>query len=131
MMMVVTVGAERYSGGKNSQIMGWTESEKGRKGTPKSPGSCTESPGASLVAQMVNNLSAMRETWVWSLGWEDPLEKGMASRSRISNWRIPQTEKPHRLHGVHRVTNKELDTTEQRTQNHLKRGHWKHQVCVE
>ena len=35
-------GAERYSGGKNSQIMGWTESEKGRKGTPESPGSCTE-----------------------------------------------------------------------------------------
>ena len=88
-MMVVTVGAERYSGGKNSQIMGWTESEKGRKGTPKSPGSCTESPGASLVAQMVNNLSAMRETWVWSLGWEDPLEKGMATHSSILVWRIP------------------------------------------
>jgi len=38
---------------------------------------------ASLVAQMVKNLSAMWETWVQSLGWEDPLEKGMATNSSI------------------------------------------------
>ena len=38
---------------------------------------------ASLVAQMVKNLSAMRETWVRSLGWEDPLEKGIATHSSI------------------------------------------------
>ena len=44
---------------------------------------------ASLVAQMVKNLPAMLETWVRSLGWEDPLEKGMATHSSILAWRIP------------------------------------------
>ena len=44
---------------------------------------------ASLVAQMVKNLPAMRETWVWSLDWEDPLEEGMATHSSILAWRIP------------------------------------------
>ena len=44
---------------------------------------------ASLVAQMVKNLPAMQETWVQSLGWEDPLEKGMATHSTILAWRIP------------------------------------------
>ena len=44
---------------------------------------------ASLVAQLVNNLPAMRETWVQSLGWEDPLEKGMATHSSILAWGIP------------------------------------------
>ena len=43
---------------------------------------------ASLVAQTVKNLPAMWETWVWSLGWEDPLEKGMATHSNILAWRI-------------------------------------------
>ena len=43
----------------------------------------------SLVAQMVKNLPAMRETWVQSLGWEDPLEEGMATYSNILAWRIP------------------------------------------
>ena len=46
---------------------------------------------ASLVAQLVKNLSAMRETWVRSLGWEDPLEKGKATHSSILAWRIPWT----------------------------------------
>ena len=46
---------------------------------------------ASLVAQLVKNLPAMRETWVWSLGWEDPLEKGKATHSSILAWRIPWT----------------------------------------
>ena len=45
--------------------------------------------GASLVAQMVKNLPAMWETRVQSLDWDDPLEKGMATRSRILAWRIP------------------------------------------
>ena len=45
--------------------------------------------GASLVAQLVKNLSAMWETWVQSLGWEDALEKGMATHSSILAWRIP------------------------------------------
>ena len=44
---------------------------------------------ASLVAQLVKNLPAMRKTWVRSLGWEDPLEKGKATHSRILAWRIP------------------------------------------
>ena len=43
---------------------------------------------ASLVAQTVKNLLAMQETWVPSLGWEDPLEKGMAGHSSILAWRI-------------------------------------------
>ena len=46
---------------------------------------------ASLVAQLVKNPPAMWETWVQSLGWEDPLEKGMATHSSILAWRIPWT----------------------------------------
>ena len=46
---------------------------------------------ASLVAQMVKNPFAMWETWVLSLGWEDPLEKGKATHSNILAWRIPWT----------------------------------------
>ena len=46
---------------------------------------------ASLVAQLVKNPPAMWETWVQSLGWEDPLEKGKATHSSILTWRIPQT----------------------------------------
>ena len=48
-----------------------------------------------LVAQMVKNLPAMQETWVSSLGRDDPLEKGMAIHSSILAWRIPWTEDPH------------------------------------
>ena len=46
---------------------------------------------AFLVAQLVKNLPPMRETWVGSLGWEDPLEKGKATHSSILAWRIPCT----------------------------------------
>ena len=46
---------------------------------------------ASLVAQLVKNLPAMQETWVPSLDWEDPLEKGMATHSGILAWRTPWT----------------------------------------
>ena len=46
---------------------------------------------ASLVAQLVKNPPAMQETWVRSLGWEDPLEKGKATHSSILAWRIPWT----------------------------------------
>ena len=46
---------------------------------------------SSLIAQLVKNLPAMRETWVPSLGWEDPLEKGKATHSRILAWGIPWT----------------------------------------
>ena len=52
---------------------------------------------ASLVAETVNNLLAMQETWVQPLGQEDPLEKGMATHSSILAWRIPWTKEPGRL----------------------------------
>ena len=47
---------------------------------------------AYLVAQMVENLPAMQEIWVQSLGWEDPLEEGMATHSSVLAWRITWTE---------------------------------------
>ena len=49
---------------------------------------------------MVKNLLAMQENWVWSLGWEDPLEKEMVTHSNIFTWRIPWTEKPLGLQSV-------------------------------
>ena len=52
---------------------------------------------SSLVAQTVKNLPAVQETWVLSLGWEDPLEKKMATCSNILAWRIPWAEEPGRL----------------------------------
>ena len=54
---------------------------------------------------MVKNLPAVQGTWVRSLGWEDPLEKGTATHSSILAWRIPWTEQPGRLQdmGSHRV----------------------------
>ena len=54
-------------------------------------GSPLEYSWASLVAQLVKNPPAMRETWVQSLGWEDPLEEGMATLSSILAWRISWT----------------------------------------
>ena len=56
--------------------------------------------GASLVAQTVKNLPAMRKTRVRSLGQEDPLEKEMATHSSILAWRIPWTEQPHGLQSM-------------------------------
>ena len=53
---------------------------------------------ASLVAQMVKNLPAMRKTWVRSLSQEDLLEKGMSTHSSTLAWRIPWTEEPGRLY---------------------------------
>ena len=60
---------------------------------------------ASPVAQTIKNLPVTWETWLLSLGWEDPLEKGMATHSSILAWRIPWTEKPGRLQsmGLQRV----------------------------
>ena len=52
------------------------------------------------MAQTVKNLPAMQETWVQSLGWEDPLEKGMPAHSSILVWRIPWTEKPGGLQSM-------------------------------
>ena len=59
--------------------------------------------GSSQVAQMVKNPHAVQETWAQSLGWDDPLEKGMAAHSSILAWRIPMAG-----HGVA----KSRDTTE-------------------
>jgi len=57
---------------------------------------------SSLVAQTVKSIPTMQETWVQSLGWQDPLEEGMATHSTIPGWRIPWTEEPGGLtvHGV-------------------------------
>ena len=49
---------------------------------------------SSLGGEMVKNLPAMRETWVQSMGWEDPLEKEKATHSSVLAWRIPETEEP-------------------------------------
>ena len=60
---------------------------------------------ASLVAQSLKHLPAMWETWVQSLGWEDPLEKEIATHSSILAWRIPWTDEPGGLQsmGLQRV----------------------------
>ena len=63
----------------------------------------------SLVAQTVKRLPAMRETWVRSLGQEDPLEKETATHSSIHAWKIPWTEEPGGLQSMGR---KESDMTE-------------------
>ena len=65
--------------------------------------------GSSLVAQMVKNPTAMQETWIRSLGWEDPLEEGMATYSSILAWRIPMARGAWWA-TVHGVT--KSDTTE-------------------
>ena len=49
---------------------------------------------------MVKNPPAMRETWIRSLGWDDPLEKGKATHSSILAWRIPWAEEPGRLQSM-------------------------------
>ena len=87
--------------------MGMPDSSAGKEsacnaGDPGSISGSGSSPGegigyplqyswASLVAQLVKNPPAMQETWVRSLGWEDPLEKGKATHSSILAWRIPWT----------------------------------------
>ena len=55
---------------------------------------------ASLVAQMIKNLPAMWETWVQSLGWEDPVEKGKTTHSISLAWRIPWKEEPDGLQSM-------------------------------
>ena len=62
-----------------------------------------------LVVQSAKNLPAMQETWVWSLGQEDSLEKEMAIHSSILAWEIPWTEEPGRLQSM---GSQELDTTQ-------------------
>ena len=57
-------------------------------------------PWASLVAQMGKNLPAVQDTRLGFLGWEDPLEKGMATHSSILTWRIPWIEEPGELQSM-------------------------------
>ena len=57
-------------------------------------------PCASLVAQIVKSLLTIQETWVQSLGWENPLQKGMATHSSILAWRIPWTKEPDGLQSM-------------------------------
>ena len=73
----------------------------------------------SLVAQRLKRLTPMQETWVQSLGWEDPLEKEMATHSSILAWRISWTEEPGRLQstGSQRVGHDFTFTFENRTAN--------------
>ena len=63
------------------------------------------------MAQMVKNLPALQETWVLSLGREDPLEEGMATHPSILAWSVPWTEEPGRLYNP--WGHKESDTNEQ------------------
>ena len=63
---------------------------------------------ASLVAQMVKNLPTMQETWVRSLGQEDPLQKGMATDSSILAWSIPWTEEPGGLQSMGSQSHKDM-----------------------
>ena len=74
-----------YNAGDPSSIPGYGRSAGDGIGYP------LQYSGASLVAQLMKNPPAMRETWVQSLGWEDPLEKGKATNSSILAWRFPWT----------------------------------------
>ena len=76
--------------------------------------------GASLVAQLVMNPSAMQETWVQSLGWEDPLEEGKATHSNIPAWRIPMDREAWQatVHGVAKnQTQQQLSTARGKQSN--------------
>ena len=83
-------------------------------GSGSSPGEGKDYPlqysWASLVAQTVKNRPAMWETWVQSLGWEDPLKKGKATHSSILAWRIPWTEKPGGLQSMRSQSQTQLST---------------------
>ena len=75
----------------------------------------------NLVVQTTKNLPAMQQTWVRSLGWEDPLEKGMVTPSSILAWTIPWTEEPGRLQftgsqrvGHDRATNTHTHTAKEK-----------------
>jgi len=64
---------------------------------------------SSLVAQLVKNRPAKWETWIRSLGWEDPLEEGMETHSSVLAWKIPWTEEPD---GLLSMGSQRIDTTE-------------------
>ena len=70
---------------------------------------------ASLVAQMVKTPSAVEETCVRSLAWEDPLKEGMATHSSILIWRIPRTEEPGGLQSIESQSRAQLSVRAQRS----------------
>ena len=74
--------------GESSSILGLGRSSREGRGYP------FQYSWASLMVQMIKNPAPMQETWVPSLGWEDPLEEVMATHSSILAWRIPWTEEP-------------------------------------
>ena len=102
MLLVNYLGFPDSSAGKESACNAGDPTLMPRSG--QSPGEGISYPlqdtWASLVAQTVKNPPAIQETWVRSLGWEDPLEEGMATHSSIFAWRTPWTEKPGRLQYV-------------------------------
>ena len=90
---------------------------------------------ASLVARTVKNLPAMQETLVWSLDWEDVMEKRMATHSSILAWRIPQTEEPAGLQSIastsvrHDWTTNTFPQKLPATSHHLQQRVWKSRSC--
>ena len=85
--------------------------------------------GASLIAQSVKNLPAVQETWALSLGWEDPLEKEMATHSSILAWKIPWTEEPGGLQSMGSQKSWNNWATNTSTSTHLMIIQWKWQIC--
>ena len=88
------VTSTSFPGGSAGKEFTWNAEDPSLiPGVKRSPGEGIGSPlqhsWASLVVQSVKNLPAMRETWVQSLGWEDPLEEGMTTHSSILAWGIP------------------------------------------
>ena len=83
----------------------WLRNTERCSSSPKVRGMQINDEMTSLVAQTVKRLSKIRETWVQSLGQEDPLEKEMAIHSSTIAWKIPWTEEPGRLQfmGLQRV----------------------------
>ena len=81
------------------------------RSTGKGKGYPLQYSWASLMAQLIKNPPAMQETWVWSMGWEDPLEKGKATHSSILAWRIPRD-------------GKESDTTKQLSLHFTSHSHF-------
>ena len=90
------------------EMVGWHHQLDGHE-FEQAPGDTNDTmhkiDGSYLMVQMVEKLPTMQETWVQSLVWEDPLEKGMAIHSSILAWKIPWTEEPGRLQsmGLQRV----------------------------
>ena len=87
---------------------------------------------ASLVTHIVRNLSTMWETWVQSLGWEDPLEEGMVTHSSILAWRIPMDKGAWRaaVHGVTKNRTSEQLSTAKHSILFKMKGEYKRRVLA-